>query len=375
MFDTNEVEKTWPFIARDNPYFEGWPFPSVTCEGPVVFGVSAYGEVYRSRAEKYRWAPDVYLAFLWRYNEATNARQTELAVSRDGDNWQTYADLGFYISAGFDYYGWPIVEAMAHTGLIRRGDEIWQYAEYGGGPHGGWPRFPIRLTQRLDGFTSLDAEATTGTFTTLPMVFCGDRLVLNISASGTAKVAMLDQSGTPISGFDLTDCDPISDDSVRLLVTWNGSSDVSALTGTTIRLRFEMQNAKLYAFQFHLLGDIYSDCAIDYLDLKVLADNWLWSGTPRGNAADIYPDGTVDFADFAILAECFDSSGCPTEYGEQDLANLIEVIGHYPNCYVGPADANFNVCFDLSSWQAGVPDGWLGPEDVAYMISIINNGP
>ena len=98
-------------------------------------------------------------------------------------------------------------------------------------------------------------------------------------------------------------------------------------------------------------------------------------GTPRGNAADINPDGMVDFADFAVLAGAFDSSGCPTEYGEQDLANLVDVIGHYPNCYIGPADADFDACFDLSSWQAGVPDGWLGPEDVAYMISDINNGP
>jgi hypothetical protein len=51
-------------------------------------------------------------------------------------------------------------------------------------------------------------------------------------------------------GYGIADCDPIRADSVRHVVTWKGDSDVGNLAGQVVRLRFEMQNAKLYAFKF-----------------------------------------------------------------------------------------------------------------------------
>ena len=53
----------------------------------------------------------------------------------------------------------------------------------------------LMLKQRLDGFVSLDADATTGTVVTKPLVFEGDKLVLNISAEGSARVGILDEDG------------------------------------------------------------------------------------------------------------------------------------------------------------------------------------
>ena len=37
---------------------------------------------------------------------------------------------------------------------------------------------------------------------------------------------------------------------VAYTVGWGDKSDVSALAGKPVRLRFEMRSAKLYAFQF-----------------------------------------------------------------------------------------------------------------------------
>jgi len=51
-------------------------------------------------------------------------------------------------------------------------------------------------------------------------------------------------------GFGPVECDPIRADSVRRVVTWAGRSDVSRLAGRPVRLRFEMQNAGIFAFQF-----------------------------------------------------------------------------------------------------------------------------
>jgi len=181
-FWTKEILKPWPFHHMRTPYFEGYPFPSVTCEGPTSFGVTDAGEVYRIRAIKYPWAPDVYLSFVWRYSgDNDEVRHIDLGLSRDGENWTFFATTEsgpWYIPLGEQQ------EELTLYGLIRRGDEIWQYVDEGGAHGGDAQRVYYRYTQRLDGFVSLDAGAAVGTATTLPLVFEGDKLVLNIKAAG-----------------------------------------------------------------------------------------------------------------------------------------------------------------------------------------------
>jgi len=243
MFETRQVRRTWPFKARQNPYYEGWPMPAVTCEGPVVFAPDKNGQVYRTRAIKYPWAADTYLAFVWRFGEGER-RQVDLGVSRDGVHWKFYADERWYLTPGEDE------EVLSLYGLIRRGDEIWQYFDYGGAHGGGRKRTYARLTHRLDGFVSVDAGGETGSVTTRPLVFEGSRLVLNINARGSAKVAILDEGGGALPGFDTGDCNIIKADAIRHVVTFKGGSDLGRLAGRVIRLKFELRDAKLYAFEF-----------------------------------------------------------------------------------------------------------------------------
>jgi hypothetical protein len=54
----------------------------------------------------------------------------------------------------------------------------------------------------------------------------------------------------PVPGFNVANCKTITGDSVRHLVTWNGDPMLENLAGRVVRLRIEMQNAKLYAFKF-----------------------------------------------------------------------------------------------------------------------------
>ncbi|MHC4482384.1 MAG: LamG domain-containing protein [Planctomycetota bacterium] len=243
MFETREVLKAWPFKALQKPYFEGWPMPAVTGEGPVIFAPNKNGQVYRTRAIKYPWALDTYVAFVWRFGEGER-RQVDLGVSRDGIHWKFYADDTWYVTPG------DAEEVLSLYGLIRRGDELWQYVDYGGAHGGGKKRTYARLTQRLDGFVSLDAGDATGSAITRPLAFDGSKLALNINAKGSAKVAILTQDGKPISGFGPDDCDVIKADSIRRIVTWKGNDNVGRLAGEVVRLKFEMQNAKLYAFRF-----------------------------------------------------------------------------------------------------------------------------
>ncbi|MHC4477570.1 MAG: LamG domain-containing protein [Planctomycetota bacterium] len=264
-FETRAIHKPWPFNPMNTPYFEGWPVPALTCEGPIVFGTNEYGQVYRTRATKYPWALDVYLAFLWRMDK-NNVRQTELAVSRDGVNWTTYANLGMYIPNGLNFGGRAIVETLAHGGLVRRGDRIWQYAQYVTGAHGGGAKFSVRLTQRLDGFVSLDSASRKGFIITRPFVFKGRELILNADASdGYVKVGILNpgqevmtdystainaKKKKPIPVFGINEAIPVTSDSVEHVARWKGNPDVGSLAGQTVRLKIEMQNARLFSFQF-----------------------------------------------------------------------------------------------------------------------------
>jgi hypothetical protein len=259
LFETREVTKAWPMRDIPNPYFEGWAYPAVTGEGITVMGPDLFdpdrGQVFRTRARKYEWAPDTYVAFL-----ARNA-QTELAVSRDGVNWRIFDAEGDppYLPKKVQVGGDRVGPGWMTDGLIRRGDTIWQYANPGGGRR----RKTVRFLQRLDGFVSLDAGGQTGTVITRPLIFEGNELTLNVAAKGMVKVAILpgmeitgfnigltNPPKKPVRGFGIDDCDPIRTDSVRQVVTWKGDPDVGNLAGKVVRLRFEMQNAKLYAFQF-----------------------------------------------------------------------------------------------------------------------------
>ena len=47
-------------------------------------------------------------------------------------------------------------------------------------------------------------------------------------------------------------------------------------------------------------GDLNDDCAVNWLDLKILSENWLQVGP---NQADLYQDNIVNCKDFALLAE------------------------------------------------------------------------
>ena len=46
------------------------------------------------------------------------------------------------------------------------------------------------------------------------------------------------------------DCDELVGDSINRKVTWNGNANLSALSGKTIRLRFILKDADLFAFRF-----------------------------------------------------------------------------------------------------------------------------
>ena len=180
-----------------------------------------------------------------------------LAASRDGINWHRF-DRKPWIPLGPEG-SFDAGQLYPCAGMFSHGDEIWIYYIATAHVHGSGRRTfdptMSRVVLLKDRFTAVEADYTGGEFTTCPVRFEGETLHINVetSALGLARVEIQDADGNPMEGFGLDDCDRIhTANTVDRVVTWRrGESDVSALAGQPIRLRFELQSgAKLYAFRF-----------------------------------------------------------------------------------------------------------------------------
>ncbi len=149
---------------------------------------------------------------------------------------------------GHQYIAWNTV--VTQSSLPGAPDEISLYASEGSW-HGKENEIR-RYTLRMDGFVSVSAPWEGGEMLTRPIKFSGDRLELNFatSAAGEVRVEIQDLEGKPIPGFASSDCAPIFGDAIDRTVTWSGGSQVTRLANQPIRLRFQLRDADLYAFQF-----------------------------------------------------------------------------------------------------------------------------
>ena len=233
-------------------------------------------DFYLTKAMKYPYAPDAYVAFpvgyFHYYGDGPEARralgleerglgsgplESQIAVSRDGLDWKRHPEPA-YVGIG-RHQGRDVVTAYIGHGMIRRGEELWQY--YFGETHYHSPhtqdpdgRGVYRLVQRLDGFISLDSPyGHETTVVTRPLTFEGDRLELNVDtdAVGYLQVGFLDERGRPIEGYAVDDCVYVNGDFIAKEVDWlRTGADVSPLAGRTVQVVFRMRGAKLYAMQF-----------------------------------------------------------------------------------------------------------------------------
>jgi hypothetical protein len=106
-------------------------------------------------------------------------------------------------------------------------------------------------TLPLDRFICQEAKNKLGTITTKPFELEGNTLQVNVDASqGRFYVEVLDSDGKPIPGFTVNELNYYgSVDELRLKPQWKDNKDLTSLKGRTIRLKFYLYNARLYAFQ------------------------------------------------------------------------------------------------------------------------------
>ena len=144
----------------------------------------------------------------------------------------------------------------ATSEILTRGDEHWIYYQGDDRQHHG--RRPagskggrIGLAKLpLDRFVCQQAKDKLGTITTKPFKLEGDALQVNVDAEGRFYAEVLDADGQAIPGFTVNEAKLFNGvDELRLEPQWKNNKDLSSLKGKTIRLKFYLYNAKLYAFQ------------------------------------------------------------------------------------------------------------------------------
>jgi hypothetical protein len=185
----------------------------------------------------------------------------QLVASHDGLHWARAGNRGAFIPNGPDgSYDHGYHNDFTNPPL-RFGDELYfYYASTAFGKDAAPTDLPTGICLaklRVDGFASLRVSAHGDgphTVVTRPLDFTGRRLCVNAEASkGPIQVEIL--AGDPegdlqtIAGFAAQDSLPLTGDGIRQIVTWKTRSDLAALAGRRIRLKFYLNRmAALYSF-------------------------------------------------------------------------------------------------------------------------------
>lgn len=234
-------------LARtESEDFVHWSEPKLVLECDRADGPAT--QIYGAGIDLYE---GIYLGMIWIYREGGDGKiDTQLATSRDGIHWTRVGNRATWLALGDDE-SWEGGMVRSVERIIRRGDELYIYYCGVHGPHTG-PKFrqvvrkhPVQIglvTQRRDGFVSLDAGAEPGSVPTRLFQAPRGRLHLNADATGgEVQVFVIDAAGEVRSRSEPLQGDQLSAE-IRL------SERVEA--GSRIRLKFVARRAKLYSYWF-----------------------------------------------------------------------------------------------------------------------------
>lgn len=222
------------------------------------FGDAPLEHLYTNAAIPYFRAPHIYFAFPKRFvperklisgHPWPGVSDAVFMTSRDGLHWDRRF-MEAFIRPGRDWQNWTERNICVAFGMLQTAaDEISIYWV----EHYRHPTCRLRRgVVRLDGFASLYAGYAGGEAITRPLIFEGRELILNYatSAPGSVRVEIQDAGGQPIPGYALADCREMYGDQIEQAVAWSGGSDVSALAGRPVRLRFALKDADVYSLRF-----------------------------------------------------------------------------------------------------------------------------
>ncbi len=240
---------------------------------PMRYGDSPREQLYTNQTQPYFRAPHLYIGLAARFMEGRRVVTDEqvqairlktsqghfygndcsdavLLTTRAGSTQYDRTFMEAFVRPGLGPSNWVSRTNYPLTGLLPTGPDQMMFFVARHYMQDSW--HIERLLLRTDGFASVHASWSGGEMITKPFTFSGGELSLNYStsAAGSVRVEIQDATGSPCTGFSLADCPEIIGDEIHHVVRWKGGSDVSALAGRPVRLRFVLRDADLFAIQF-----------------------------------------------------------------------------------------------------------------------------
>ncbi len=224
----------------------------VTWTKPVLlkFPNAPNQHLYTNAVRPYPRAPHIRIGFPTRYLPEGSRVEPVFMASRDGVTFTRYPEPVIPRTAPKDRDG-NRSNYMANGLLSLPGNEK-EYAVYGTEAYYTGPDSRLRrFTYRVDGFVSFQAKPQGGELITKPVIFEGDQLFVNFKTQGQGRlrVELLDETGSPLKGFSLADCQPLQGDEIEQAIPWK-SANLKQHAGQPVRLRFVLEDGELYAYQF-----------------------------------------------------------------------------------------------------------------------------
>jgi hypothetical protein len=200
--------------------------------------------LYTSQTHPYFRAPHIYISTPTRFVEDRGS-STEILFMAKRAAASSYTRLfkEAYIRPGLDPDRWGNRSNYAALNVVPTGPEEMSIYHASSGH---------RYVLRTDGFVSVNAPFDGGEMTTPPFIFQGNELILNYStaATGSIRVEIQQEDGTPVTGFQIEDCPDIVGDSIAQAVSWEKGGSVGSLSGQLVRLRFVMRDSDLFSLRF-----------------------------------------------------------------------------------------------------------------------------
>ncbi len=213
--------------------------------------------LYTNAIQPYARAPHIYVGLPARFvpgrtkhpeHEHNGVSDAVLMSSRDGLNFERWEEA--FIRPAPEPEVWTDRNNYPAWGMIQTApDELSVYWT----EHYRHPTMRLRRgTIRTDGFVSVHAGGEQGEILTRPLVFTGDRLVVNYAtdAVGWLRFELCEIDGTPINGFSMVDSEMLYGNEIAHAIAWRSGADLSALAGQPVRLRVRLENADLYSLRF-----------------------------------------------------------------------------------------------------------------------------
>jgi len=246
----------------------------LTWTEPVLMQYETNGQpspiehLYTNQTHPYFRAPQIYVSVAARFmpgRQVLNDEQAK-AINVDPSYFKDTSDAIFMTTRGTDTYQRTFLSAFIRPGIgahnwvsrtnypalnvVQTGDT--EMSVYVNQDYAQPTAHLRRYSMRLDGFSSIHADYDGGQFRTKPFTFDGSRLNINFStsAAGGIQFEIQDADGQPISEYTLADSVEQIGNEIERTVTWKSGSDVSTLSGKTVRLLCKLKDADLYSLQF-----------------------------------------------------------------------------------------------------------------------------